>query len=597
MFKLKSVAVVLFIIICISGTAVPQTLKDDWNDFLHYTKIGRFDLAKGYAQAIIQSEPDPVALLELSQQSQTAFTLLKKVNETAPDAQLSELTGQILELINEGRLLRHSDPVIIAEEIRRLTSTARGKITAVKRLRDSGEYAIPLMLDAMADVLRKEELPNIIWALPQIGKDAIRPLVAALQSEDVAIKAEIIKALGEIGYPHSLPYLKYVQENDSSEQLRSMAKKSIERLDPAALNISAAQLFYTLAENYYYYAASLAPAEEADFGNIWFWDPDGRRLIRREVADDYFNELMAMRCCEWALKADAGFGRAIGLWIAAFFKAESADLEMPEYFGAGHAEAIVYAVTAGPEYLQQALARAVKDNNAYVALDAVEALATNAGEKSLFYRVGTTQPLIDTLTFDDKAVRYSAAIAIAAAGPKNSFDESRFVVRNLAQALEEQPGQSSQESMLWDDQSADEYAFRAAQVMFQLAQTQNPVIDLSAALETLINATNDTRAPIQIFTANILARLDNPEAQRAIAAMALSENNPLDIRLAAFQSLVISAKLNANMLSDETIDAVYSLVSSEDIEPELRGAAAGAFGALNLPSRKVKNLILDQAKS
>jgi hypothetical protein len=32
-------------------------------------------------------------------------------------------------------------------------------------------------------------------------------------------------------------------------------------------------------------------------------------------------------------------------------------------------------------------------------------------------------------------------------------------------------------------------------------------------------------------------------------------------------------------------------------EEELRTAAAAAYGALNLPSRKVKDLILDQAKS
>jgi hypothetical protein len=39
------------------------------------------------------------------------------------------------------------------------------------------------------------------------------------------------------------------------------------------------------------------------------------------------------------------------------------------------------------------------------------------------------------------------------------------------------------------------------------------------------------------------------------------------------------------------------LVSSTEADPDLRAAAAGAYGALNLPSEQVKNLILDQAKS
>ena len=73
--------------------------------------------------------------------------------------------------------------------------------------------------------------------------------------------------------------------------------------------------------------------------------------------------------------------------------------------------------------------------------------------------------------------------------------------------------------------------------------------------------------------------------------------NSKDIRISAFGSLAVSAKLNANKLDDATIDAVYALVSSKDIDPGLRTAAAAAYGALNLPSQKVKTLILDQARS
>ncbi len=79
--------------------------------------------------------------------------------------------------------------------------------------------------------------------------------------------------------------------------------------------------------------------------------------------------------------------------------------------------------------------------------------------------------------------------------------------------------------------------------------------------------------------------------------MALAESNPAGVRVAAFDSLAISAKINAELLDDEMIDAIYGLVSSEATDPELRGAAAAAYGALNLPSEKVKELILDQAKS
>ncbi len=575
---------------------IEQGRVDCWNDSLHYMKIGRFGLAKDYAQLLLKSNPDPVKLLELSRANQQGYQILVRVNEVAPDAELADLSGKVLAVIEEGRFIERTEPRIIAEEVRRLNTTDRGWLIAVKRLRNAGEYAVPFMLDAMADPSRENELTNIVRALPQVGRDAIRPLVAALQTENVPLKAQIIMALGKIGYPQPLAHLKYVVENDDSSQLRAMAQDSIRQINPAMLQAPAAQLFYDLAEKYYYHAESLAPALDADFANVWFWDSDAAELVSEEVDRNYFNELMAMRTCEWALKADPGFGAAIGLWIAAFFKAESTGVEkMPAYFGERHADALVYATTTGVEYLHQALARAVKDNNAHVALGVIEALATTAGEESLLYQLGPSQPLLEALSFNDRMVRYSAAIAIGAAGPKEGFAESKLVVANLAEALRQNSQAGAAGANGWSDEIAENYAVRAAETMLSLAHSRNKVLDLSAAQLALESAVSDAR--IQVLAGEILAYLNSPGAQRAIAAMALEENNAPDVRISAFNSLATSAKLNANMLPDETIDAIYALISSDATDTELRSTAAAAYGALNLPSRKVKDLILDQAKS
>jgi HEAT repeat protein len=599
MVSRKTVAAVVVVAFFLAGTTFAQTLEDNWNDFLHYIKIGRFDLAKGFGQAVLQSNPDSAKLLALSKANPQGYEILQRVNESAPDPELAELTRKILGIVEQGRFTRRADPRIIVEEIRRLSTTERGRLTAVKRLQNAGEYAIPFMLDVIADSSREDELPYIVWALPQIGKDAIRPLTTALQTENVAVKTEIAKALGKIGYPQSQPFLRYVIEKDKSAEVREPAAKSFMQINPAEAKIPAAQLFYQLAEKYYYHAKSLAPAEDANFANIWFWDPNGQKLVYEEVDKSYFNELMAMQTCEWSLRADPSFGQAIGLWLAAFFKAESAGLKMPAYFGDRHADALVYATTAGVEYLYQALARAVKDKDAYVAIGVVEALATTAGEKSLLDQIGPDQPLIKALSFEDKLVRYSAAIAIASAGPTESFAGSRLVVKNLAEALRENPsaGGQGEGAGAWTEQIANTYALRAAKVMLKLAQTRNRVIDLSPALNILINATNDKRTEIRTLAGQILAHLESPDAQRAIAAMALNSDNSLEVRISAFESLAASAKSNANMLIDQMVDGIYELISSDETDPALRSAAAAAFGALNLPSQKVKDLILDQAKS
>jgi len=596
MSKRKTITAILTVAVVLASTGFAQSLEDYWKDFVHYVKIGHSELAKGYAQAILQSNPDPVELLALSKASPEDYQILKLVYESKRDAELADLVGKVLGLIDKGTFTRRTDAPIIAEEVRRLAGTDRGWVTAVKRLQVAGEYAIPFMLDAMTDSTRSAEYVNIVRALPYIGKDAIRPLAAALQTDNVAVKGEIVKALGKIGYPQSQGYLKYIAEKDESPALRSMSGGSLAQIDPSAVQVPAARLFYRLAEDYYYHAQSLAPQEDADFGNLWFWNPQEGKLERVEVEKDYFFELMSMRACEWALRADPTFGQAIGLWVAAFFKAESAGVVMPEFFGPAHADALVYATTAGVQYLHQALARAVKDNNAYVALGVVEALATTAGEKSLLYRIGASQPLMEALRFNNRAVRYSAAIAIASAGPTEKFAENKLVIANLAQAIGQAAQSAVSEDGMWSEKIANVYAVRAATAMLKLAESRNRVIDLSLAQQYLAAAINDKRPEIQILAGKVLAYIDSPGAQRAIAAMALTGGNSLEVRVAAFESLATSAKLNANMLVELMIDGIYALIGSEQTDPGLRSAAAAAYGALNLPSQKVKDLILDQAK-
>ena len=410
-------------------------------------------------------------LFQLSRENEAGYKLLVQASENQYDAELADLSKKILAVIEGGGFEIRTQSDVIYEEVLRLNSeTPRGRQTAIERLRNAGEYAIPFMIDALSDPERQDEFARIADALSKIGRDAIRPLAAALQTNNAAVKSEIVKALGGIGYPQALPYLKYVVENEQSPDIRQSAQASIVKINPSAASVSSAQLFYELAEKYYDHAQSLEPAEDAPTANVWFWEAENGKLIREAVNKAYFNELMAMRNCEWSLKADESYGSAIGLWIASYFKAESVGVEkMPEYFGKNHANALVYATTAGVEYLHQALARAIKDGNTFVALGVIEALGRTAGEKSLFYHLGTVQPLVQALSFKDRLVRYSSAIAIAAALPQNKFEESKDVVKNLTEALASNSQTTVTDAMTWNENLANNYALQAANVMLGLA--------------------------------------------------------------------------------------------------------------------------------
>jgi len=240
----KGVFVFLAVVFLVSGVGFCQSVEDNWDDFLHYTAIGRLDLAVGFAQAIIDSEPDPLEVLSLSESNPNGYRILLKMH--AASEELKEVSDKILGIIEQGRFIRRTDPKIIIQEIKRLSTTIRGRIAAEQRLKNAGDYAIPYMLSAMADPTRKNEFANITGALPKVGRAAIRPLVAALQMDNVGVKGEVIKALGAIGYAESLGYLKYVVENDESDILRQLAGKAIEKIDASAAKAPAAILLFTL---------------------------------------------------------------------------------------------------------------------------------------------------------------------------------------------------------------------------------------------------------------------------------------------------------------------------------------------------------------
>ena len=137
----------------LGSTVSVADLEENWNDFLHYTAIGRFELAKSYAEQIIESQPDPTQLLDLTEENQEGYRLLLKMH--ADSDELREVSGKVLDLIEEGRYIRRTYPKIISQEIQRLSTTIKARIAAEQRLKNACEYAIPQMLAAIADPDRK----------------------------------------------------------------------------------------------------------------------------------------------------------------------------------------------------------------------------------------------------------------------------------------------------------------------------------------------------------------------------------------------------------------------------------------------------------
>ena len=88
-----------------------------------------------------------------------------------------------------------------------------------------------------------------------VGRPIVAPLCVALPELEAVPQGQVAQVLAEIGYPRALPYLKLVTENPKSDpntrNIVETAYKQLARSQALPPNITAAELFLTLAQNAY----------------------------------------------------------------------------------------------------------------------------------------------------------------------------------------------------------------------------------------------------------------------------------------------------------------------------------------------------------
>src|SRR5262249_36582003 len=89
---------------------------------------------------------------------------------------------------------------------------------------------------------------------------------------------------------------------------------------------------------------------------------------------------------------------------------------------------------SGPMYVNPVLARALDENDAALALRAIDALEATAGSNGLVPG-GENAPLVRALSHPDRSVRFRAAFALAGANPAAQFPGFYRVVPILAEAV------------------------------------------------------------------------------------------------------------------------------------------------------------------
>ncbi len=145
-----------------------------------------------------------------------------------------------------------------------------------------------------------------------------------------------------------------------------------------------------------------------------------------------------------------------------------------------------------------------------------------------------------------------------------------------------------------DRATAVNLAMQAAEALQMIAVTNNKVYDFRQAQVALINSLKHPEEALRVTGAQVLAESEAPEAQQAVAQLALDETQAKPVRLRVFAALATSAKAHGNLLTDALRDQVAA-AATQAKDLEIRTAASQALGALNLPSNQASKIIRAQA--
>jgi len=140
------------------------------------------------------------------------------------------------------------------------------------------------------------------------------------------------------------------------------------------------------------------------------------------------------------------------------------------------------------------------------------------------------------------------------------------------------------------EQEAAQYATTALGYLHDAAVASSAVYDLADAEPVLIEALGDPREGIVVDTARVLALIDTPASQRAIARAALELTRATPVRIALLEELAADARLYGNLLTADGQANIQSLLNEAD--GQLAEATAQAYGALSLPTQKATEAIL-----
>lgn len=390
---------------------------------------GRAADALAKFQEVIAADPSQEAAYRMW--TSTGYEIW--VSMLAREGEYQLVAERLMNLSALGLKERQDDPEAIAELVEQLrTGDFAARRQAVLTMSNAhGEYAAAALVPVLANQDDLEFRVRAIDALQRLGRHAVLPLLAALESSDPFLRRNAALVLGNIRDERAKADLKGLYETDPNEQVREAGAVGLQKItgsDPESLP-SARELFLDKARGY---AFGQPPyVREYDLGSTyWTWSEERGELARTEVPGNLRPFKLAEDAVYDAMMIEPD-GQANLSTLAVVMFSEIDEIEAMIAAGGEDAESWQAEIgrlgstarAAGRGALDAALRMALDQGRGPLAASIIRGLETVETAESY----DASSALGRALLSNEKQVRVAAAIALARIAPPDLPDADRVV--------------------------------------------------------------------------------------------------------------------------------------------------------------------------
>jgi len=417
----------------------PTTPEEFFRAAVLAQRIARPNLARGYLQGFLASNPDDDLILRLRDEyGPGVFARLAIQRELQP------LSTQLADRVADVFKRRGGDPARIDTLIGALGRRESEAAPAREALINAGETVIPQILLRLpqADEVTTRRLLDVLVGM---GETALPALHASLDAPDDGLKVQVLSVIGRIGSRRSVPYLYYpAYAADQPVTVRTAARAALGEIgsggrlgadvtDPADVAARLAdEAVATLAESA---PPADAAAEPATGVRVWTWDAQAGTVRSIDLDERGADLAEGTRFARQAFRIAPSRPETQSLYLAFLLGSEAyqAKSAVPP---AGPGTAFNAALAAGPDTASDMLRQALRYGIPRAGVASLAVLAQTGPAASLY---GGDSAIVAALDAADPRVQLAAAATVLSLGPDRPFPHAGRVVEILARALSDSP--------------------------------------------------------------------------------------------------------------------------------------------------------------